>query len=62
MAARLRGYVLIAQDKRQIEIYRRAQDGTWQLQILESGDVLQLETLGASLSQDEVYEDVDFRE
>jgi len=58
--ASLREYVLIAQDQRQIEIYRRAEAGAWQLQTLEAGDALQLETLTASLSQDEVYEDVDF--
>lgn len=58
--ASLREYVLIAQDKRQADLWRRADDGSWQLQTLAAGDVLQLETLGASLSLDEIYEDVSF--
>lgn len=54
----LREYVLIAQDKRQIEVYRRGEDGAWSLETLTEGDVLQLECVGATLSLDEVYEDV----
>jgi Uma2 family endonuclease len=59
--ASLREYVLIAQDQRQIEIYRRGEAGAWQLQTLQADAALQLETLSATLSQDEVYEDVDFK-
>lgn len=54
----LREYVLIAQDKRQAEVYRRAADGAWSLEILTEGDPLHLECVGAILSLDEVYEDV----
>ncbi len=54
----LREYVLIAQDKRQVEVYRRAVDGTWSLETLTDGDPLHLECAGATLSLDEVYEDV----
>lgn len=58
--ASLREYVLIAQDKRQVEVHRRADDGSWQLEILEGGDPLHLECVGATLSLDEVYEDLNF--
>lgn len=54
----LREYVLIAQDKRQIEVYRRDEDGAWSLETLDEGDSLHLECVGATLSLDEVYEDV----
>lgn len=54
----LREYVLIAQDKRQAEVYRRAADGAWSLEILDEGDPLHLECVGATLSLDDVYEDV----
>jgi len=56
----LREYVLLAQDKRQIEVYRRGEDGAWSLETLTEGDALQLECVGATLNMDEVYEDVLF--
>lgn len=56
--ASLREYVLIAQDRRRVEVHRRADDGLWQLETLEEGDRLHLECVGATLSLDEVYEDV----
>lgn len=56
--ASLREYVLIAQDKRRVEVYRHAADGAWSLEILGEGDPLHLHCVSASLSLDEVYEDV----
>ncbi|MBK7003430.1 MAG: Uma2 family endonuclease [Rhodoferax sp.] len=61
--ASLREYVLIAQDKRQIDIYRRAPDGAndvWLLESLGDGDLLQLESVEVGMSMAEVYEDVVF--
>ena len=61
--ASLREYVLIAQDKRQIDVYRRAPDGAndvWLLESLGEGDLLQLESIGVGMSMAEVYEDVVF--
>lgn len=60
--ASLREYVLIAQDKRQVEVHRRDEDGAWRLETLEEGDPLHLECVGAVLSLDEVYEDVSLGE
>jgi Uma2 family endonuclease len=54
----LREYVLISQDKRQIEVYRHAAGGAWHLETLGQGDPLHLECVGAALTLDEVYEDV----
>lgn len=55
----LREYVLIATDKRQVEIYRRDEQNDWQL-VINSQDepLLLLESLGKSLTLDEIYEDV----
>ena len=60
--ASLREYVLIAQDKRQIDVYRRQPDGTWSLESLGEGDLLQLDSvgIGVGMSMAEVYEDVVF--
>jgi Uma2 family endonuclease len=56
----LREYVLIAQDRRHIEVYRRGADSALQHEVLAAGAPLWLESVGASLTQDAVYEDVTF--
>jgi len=56
----LREYLLIAQDKRRVELYRRADNGRWRAaQECESGDMA-LACVNARLSLDAVYEDVKF--
>jgi len=54
----LREYLLIAQDKRQLELYRRADDGDWLLAVRAETGAVQLDSVNASLALDEVYEDV----
>lgn len=54
----LREYVLIAQDKLQIEVYRSAEERGWSLETLTEGDTLRLECVGTTMSLDDVYEDV----
>ncbi len=55
----LREYVLVAQDRVSVERYRRNGD-VWTLTPFDSaGDVLELESVGASLSLAEVYEGID---
>ncbi len=54
----LREYVLISQDRRLIEVYRREEDGAWSIASLGEGDLLRLECVNASMTLDEVYEDV----
>ncbi len=58
MLESLREYVLISQDQRRVEVYRRAEDGAWSLETLSDGDALRLECVNATLTLDEVYEDV----
>jgi Uma2 family endonuclease len=53
----LREYVLVDQDYRSIEVYRR-QGAGWIQQILDEGDVLDFECLPLSLSMHIVYEGV----
>jgi len=50
-------YVLVAQDRPQIEIYRRANQ--WQAEIFTSGE-LHLECLDMNVSLHEVYQDIEF--
>lgn len=54
----LREYVLVATDKRQVEIYRRDAQDEWQFAAVSQDGSLALQSLGASLTLDEVYEDV----
>ncbi|HOE41354.1 MAG TPA: Uma2 family endonuclease [Rhodoferax sp.] len=56
----LREYLLIAQDRRHVELYRRADSGTWFLAALPEGADVPLECVNASLTLDDVYEDVKF--
>ena len=58
--ANLREYLLIAQDKPHVELYRRAANGNWQLAVLPEGAAVPLECVNASLALDDVYEDVKF--
>ncbi len=50
-------YVLVAQDKVAIDIYRRCEDG-WQLQSLTYGDTVTLTALNYQTRADTFYEDV----
>lgn len=51
----LQEYVLVAQDDRQVEIYRRRNE--WQPEIINEG-VFRFDCLDLSVSVDDVYEDV----
>jgi Uma2 family endonuclease len=53
----LREYVLISQDPRKIEVYRKERDGGRAVDILEEGDVLRLECLEAAMTMGDFYED-----
>ena len=54
----LREYLLVAADKRQVELYRRDEQDEWQLAVVSQDEPLLLESVGASLTLDEIYEDV----
>lgn len=54
----LREYLLVATDKRQVELYRRDEHDEWQLAVVSQDEPLLLESAGASLTLDEIYEDV----
>jgi Uma2 family endonuclease len=54
----LREYVLVATDKHQVEIYRRDEQGEWKLAVVNQNDPMLLESVGASLTLDEIYEEV----
>lgn len=54
----LKEYVLVATDKRQVEIYRRDEHDEWQLAAVSPDGPLLLESVDASLTLDDIYEDV----
>lgn len=56
----LQAYVLVSQKQRYVEIYRRMADGSWRYEVLEKDGTLDLPCINASMTLDEIYEDVDF--
>lgn len=54
----LQEYVLISQDQIKIQVYRRHPAGHWELETLGKEDVLELKSVGLTLSMADIYEDV----
>ena len=52
----LRDYVVIAQDRRHVERWRRDDDGTWSHAILSNGQKLVLDAIGCRVTVDEIYD------
>lgn len=53
--ASLRAYVVVAQDRRQVEVWERGVDRPWAHRVLGPGDVIELEAIGAGVAVDELY-------
>ncbi|MFZ5896515.1 MAG: Uma2 family endonuclease [Myxococcota bacterium] len=49
--------VLVAHERREIEVVRREPDGTWSRDVLRNGESVTLTSLGCELSVDEIYRD-----
>lgn len=49
--------LLVAHDRREIEIVRREADGIWSREIAREAQVVRLASLGVELSVDEIYRD-----
>lgn len=54
----LREYLLVATDRRHVELYRRDEQDEWQLAGLDTANDLTLESTACRLTLDEIYEDV----
>lgn len=54
----LKAYILVSQEKRMVEVYRRFDDGTWRYETVEGEGVLELPCLDVKLGLDQVYADV----
>jgi Uma2 family endonuclease len=54
----LQEYVLVSQNKINIECFRRNSDGRWELFTYQPQETLQLESINFSCSVSEIYEDV----
>jgi Uma2 family endonuclease len=53
--ASLREYVLVAQDKREIEVYARPTGGIWQRCVHRAGQSVELPSLAIQFTVDELY-------
>jgi Uma2 family endonuclease len=54
----LKMYVLVRQDQKFLETYKRNPDGTWQYTILEENGTLEFSCVDFSMTLEEIYEDV----
>jgi Uma2 family endonuclease len=52
----LREYVLIAQDRRRIEVFARGADGSWTHRVHASGESTELPSLSLTFATDELYD------
>ena len=52
----LREYVLIAQDRRRVEVFERAVGGPWEHRVYGSGEEVTVASLALSVSVDELYD------
>jgi Uma2 family endonuclease len=53
----LRAYVLVAHEKRAVEVWTRASDDGWDRALYVAGDQAKIDAIGAALEVDAVYED-----
>lgn len=54
--ASLRDYVLVAQDRRWVEVVTRAPGGDWEHRVYSSGEVASLPSIACTFAVDELYE------
>jgi Uma2 family endonuclease len=52
----LKEYVLIAQDRRRVEVFVRTSAGAWEHRVHASGDAVELPSLGLTFPTDELYD------
>jgi Uma2 family endonuclease len=57
LIASLAEVVLVAHDRREVEIVRREDDGSWSRHIARAGDSLELTSVGCALSVADIYRD-----
>ena len=60
--AGLEEYLLIEQDRRHVDLFRKNDQGLWVLHPAGPGDVIRLASVGVDLQVDGLYEDVDDRQ
>lgn len=52
----LREYVLVSQNRRSVEVFRRSGAGDWEHRVHGSGDAVELPSLGVAFTTDELYD------
>ncbi|WP_204104203.1 MULTISPECIES: Uma2 family endonuclease [Spirulina sp. CCY15215] len=54
----LQEYILVSQTEMRVEVYRRNTAGNWSLEILEENDILELNSVGLTLTIAEIYDEI----
>jgi Uma2 family endonuclease len=55
----LKAYVLVSQEQKLVEVYRRLEDGTWRYETLEGNDTLELPCLELKVGLEEIKRGID---
>lgn len=59
----LQEYIIVAQDKMQIELHRKQANGEWTKEFFaEAGEILEMKSVDLSIALSEIYRGVDFGE
>lgn len=56
----LQSYILVFQQQKRLEIYKRQSDSSWRYEVMENEGVLELPCLNLAITLAEIYERVDF--
>lgn len=56
----LQEYILVSQDEIKLEVYRKNNQEVWSVETLDEDDNLQLDSVGLTLTMQDIYEDVFF--
>ncbi len=54
----LQEYVLVSQEEMKVEVYRLNQVGNWSWEILGNSDILELKSVGLTLTMADIYDEV----
>ncbi|ELS04446.1 hypothetical protein Xen7305DRAFT_00041800 [Xenococcus sp. PCC 7305] len=54
----LQEYILVSQSEIRLEVYRKSNQGIWNVETLDQDDNLQLDSVGLTLTMQDIYEDI----
>ena len=56
----LQDYVLVSSEKIEIDLYRKIENGSWEIINYQAGDTIQLKSVNLTFPIEQIYEDINF--